>query len=65
MSSLAYVGYIALFVLFYMLDELVIFGISVFAMRLWSASARTVLWATLFEALVLLAIGAHYAMRLI
>lgn len=54
-------GLIGLFLLFYLIDELVIFGIAVWKMTVWLASSpKFVTWFTLLEALFLLGIGIYY-----
>jgi len=60
MSTLGYLGHIGLFVLFYMLDELVIFGIAAYKLRIWMTSGTFTKWAVLGEALILLGIGTYY-----
>jgi len=53
-------SYIALFILFYMLDELVIFLIAVFTMTIKIASKKFIIWITLVEAVVLFVLGLYY-----
>jgi len=60
LSTLSHLSHIGLFVLFYMLDELVVFGIAVYKLRLWMMSGTFTKWAVLVEALVLLGIGLWY-----
>jgi len=52
--------YIALFLVFYMLDEIAVFLIAVFTMRLWLASKKFVTYATLVQAIILILLGAYY-----
>lgn len=52
--------YIALFLIFYMLDEIAIFLIAVFTMRLWLVSGKFVTYATLAQAIILSLLGAYY-----
>ena len=59
-SSLAYLFYIAIYILFYMLDEIVVFLIAVFNMRLWITKNKYVIWVTLAEAIILLVFGFYY-----
>lgn len=56
----AYLSYIVLFVLFYLLDELVVFGIAVSKMTIWLESPKFVTWVTFIEAIVLILLGAYY-----
>jgi glutaredoxin len=51
---------IALFVLCYLMDELIVFGIAVSRMRLLLTSPGVVVWATLGEAILLFVIGLWY-----
>ncbi len=60
LSTIANFGYISLFVLFYMLDELVIFGLAAYRLKLWMTSGTFAKWAVLGEALILLGIGVYY-----
>ncbi len=60
LSTFLYLFYIALFVLFYMLDEILIFLIAVFKMTIWLASGKFVTWVTLIEAIFLFLLGFYY-----
>ncbi|HXK36948.1 MAG TPA: hypothetical protein VJ553_05185 [Candidatus Paceibacterota bacterium] len=60
MSTLAQLGLIGLFVLFYLLDELIVFGIAVSRMRLWLSSPNVTVWALLVEGLLLAGLGVWY-----
>lgn len=55
-----YLLYIAVFVLFYMLDELVVFLFTFFTLSLKLASNRFVVWVTLIESIVLFLLGFYY-----
>jgi len=55
-----YLFYIALFVLFYMLDEVLVFLIAVWTMSIRLSSPKITTWITLIEAIVLLALGLYY-----
>jgi glutaredoxin-related protein len=52
--------YISLFVVFYMLDEILIFLIALSTLKLWLASPKFVTWITLVEAIILFAFGLYY-----
>lgn len=54
------VALIALFVLLYLLDELIVFGIAISRLRLWLASPSIATWAVLAEGIILLGIGVWY-----
>lgn len=56
-SSLFYIG---LYVFFYMLDELFIFLITVFTMKIWITSPKFIIWLNLIAALMLFFLGAFY-----
>lgn len=60
MSTFGYLSYIALFILFYMLDEIIIFLIAVFTMTIKLASKKFIIWITLAEAIVLFILGLYY-----
>ena len=55
-----YLLYIALFLLFYMLDEIIVFLVAFFTMRIWLASGKAVIWITLTEAIILFLLGFYY-----
>ena len=55
-----YLLYIALFILFYMLDELIVFLIAFFTMSVKIASPKIIIWITLLEAIILFLLGAYY-----
>ncbi len=65
LPALGYILYIALFVLFYLIDELIVFGIAVWRMSVWLSSPRLVIWITLAEALILAALGLYYVAALL
>lgn len=60
LPTFLYLFYIALFVLFYMLDEILVFLIAVFKMTVWLASPKFVTWATLIEGIILFLLGFYY-----
>jgi len=60
LSTVSYLFYIVLFVIFYMFDEIVIFLIAFFTMKIWLSSSKIVTWITLFEAIILFALGLYY-----
>ena len=64
-TGLSYVFYIALFVLFYLLDEVIIFGIAAWKMSIWMSSPKFVKWSTLTGALVMFGVGGYYLLSLI
>ncbi len=60
LSTLRYLLYIAIFLVFYMLDEIIVFLVAFFTMKIWLASSKAVTWITLLEAIILLALGFYY-----
>jgi len=58
--ALTSILYIVIFVLFYMLDELIIFLIAFFTMNIKIASSKIMVWLTLVEAVVLFGLGIFY-----
>ena len=60
LSSFSYIFYIALFVIFYMLDEVIIFLVAFFTMNLWLASGKFVNLIILIQSIVLFVLGLYY-----
>jgi len=60
LTSIEYIFYIALFIIFYMLDEIIVFLIAFSTMTIKIASSKFVTWITLVEAVVLFLMGAYY-----
>lgn len=60
LSGLTYLLYIAIFILFYMLDEIIIFLIAVFTMTIKLSSSRVMVWLVLLESIVLFGLGFYY-----
>ena len=59
-SAFSYLFYIAVFLVFYMLDEIIVFLISFFTMKIWFASNRVMIWFLLAEAIILFGLGLYY-----
>jgi len=59
-SGLAYLFYIAVYIFFYMLDEIIVFLIAVFTMNIKIASGKIMTWLSLIEAIVLFGLGVYY-----
>lgn len=57
---LTYLLYVAIFVFFYMLDEIIIFLIALFTMTVKIASSKAIVWITLLESIVLFGLGFYY-----
>jgi len=60
LSNWVYVAYIILYVLFYMFDELLVFLIAFFTMKLWLASPKFITWITLAESIIMFFLGIYY-----
>ncbi|MDP2910444.1 MAG: hypothetical protein Q8N58_01495 [bacterium] len=60
LSTVSYLLYIVFFLFFYMLDEIIVFLIAFFTMKIWLASSKAVTWITLLEAIILFALGIYY-----
>lgn len=57
--------HIVLFILFYLLDELILFLVAVVAMRMWFASPKLTMYAVFAEGVILVLIGLYYLYALI
>lgn len=60
LTNWLYVFYIVLYVVFYMLDEILVFLIAFFSMKLWLTSPKIMVWITLAESVVLFFLGVYY-----
>lgn len=60
LAGFFYLLYISLFLLFYMLDEIIVFLLAFLTMKVWLASGRTLTWITLAEAVILFGLGFYY-----
>jgi len=60
LPNLAYLFYIILYVIFYMLDELLVFLAAFFSMKLWLASPKFITWITLLQSIILFLLGGYY-----
>jgi thiol-disulfide isomerase/thioredoxin len=54
------VMYIALFILFYMLDEIIVFAVAAYRLKIWMTNGKFTKYAVLAEALILIIIGLVY-----
>lgn len=55
-----YILYIAIYILFYLLDEIIIFLVALITSKLWMSSPKFFKWIVLLEAIILFAIGFYY-----
>lgn len=60
LSTMTHLFYISLFVLFYLIDELIVFGVAVSKMTIWLQSPRFVIWVTLTQSVVMTLLGLYY-----
>ncbi|MBU4332344.1 hypothetical protein KKD19_04995 [Patescibacteria group bacterium] len=60
LSFFGYLLYIALFILFYMLDELIVFLLAFFKMSVWMTSGKFVTWMALVGSIILFLLGFYY-----
>ncbi|RLC34590.1 MAG: hypothetical protein DRZ76_02405 [Candidatus Nealsonbacteria bacterium] len=60
-----YLLYIAIFVLFYLLDEIIVFLIAVFTSKIWLTSPKFLKWILFLEAVILLSLGFYYLFSLL
>lgn len=65
LSPVLYVLYIAIYVLFYLLDEIIVFLIAFFTSKIWLSQPRFFKWIILLEAIILFAIGFYYLSSLL
>jgi len=59
-SILAYIFNLVIYLIFYMLDEIIVFVIAVITMNIKIASGKTMKWLNLVEAIVLFGLGIYY-----
>lgn len=59
-----YILHLLAYLLFYMLDEIIVFLIAVFTMDIKIASGKAMKWLNLIEAIVLLAMGVYYLINI-
>ena len=63
-SLASYIFHLIAYLLFYILDEIVVFLIAVFTMNIKIASGKAMKWLSLVEAVVLFALGIYYLVGL-
>ncbi len=64
LSGFTYLVFISLYILFYMLDELIVFFIAFFTMKLWLAQPKFITWITLLESIILFSLAGYYLLGL-
>jgi len=60
LSTLTYLLYIAIFIFFYLLNEMIVFSIAVFTMSVRIVSSKAMTWISLAGAIILFALGFYY-----
>ncbi len=60
LPALQYIFYIAMFIFFYMLNEIIVFSVSVLTMGLWLTSKKFITIATLFGGIIMTLLGVYY-----
>jgi len=65
LSFLSALLYISIFIIFYLLDEIIVFLISVFTMKLWITSPKFMLFLNLTASLILFCLGTYYLIGLV
>jgi len=65
LSTIDTLFYLGIYILFYMLDEIIVFLGAVFTMKIWVASPRFLTWIYLIAAVVLVALGIYYVIGMV
>lgn len=60
LGSAQYLLYLTIFLFFYLLDELIVFLVAVFTMKIWINSPKFVTWSNFAIALILFLLGFYY-----
>jgi len=60
LSGFHYFLYIALFILFYLLDEIIVFSAAFLTSKVWLSSSKFLKWIILSEAIILFFLGFYY-----
>lgn len=60
LPSAQYFLILALYMVFYLLDEILVFLLAVWTMKIWAPSSKFTVWSSLFGAVILLAFGIYY-----
>ena len=64
-TGLGYLSLMGIFLLFYLIDEIIIFAIAAWQLKLVFTSPNLTIWATFIEALLLLGLGSYYLLSVI
>lgn len=60
LSILSYLSYLSLYLLFYLLDEIIVFLVALFTMKIWISSSKLTLWFSLVAAIIMFLLGIYY-----
>lgn len=60
LSQAVYIMYLSIFVIFYLLDEIIVFLIAVLSRKVWVMSPKVSLWFNLIGAILLFGLGLYY-----
>ena len=60
LPTLQYISYLALFIFFYMLNEIIVFTVSALTMGLWLTSKKFITIATLAGSVIMTLLGIYY-----
>jgi len=60
LGSTQYLLYLTIFLFFYLIDELIVFLVAVFTMKIWISSPKFVTWSNFAIALILFLLGFYY-----
>ncbi len=64
-SLISYIFHLLVYILFYMLDEIIVFLIAVFTMNIKIVSGKAMKWLSLIEAIILLGLGTYYLLGIL
>ncbi len=60
LPSVQYFFHLVLYMIFYLLDEILVFLAAVWTMKIWAPSSKFAVWSSLFGAIILLSFGIYY-----
>lgn len=60
LSTLAYAFYTIIYIIFYMLDEIIVFLAAAISSKIWLSSAKFIIWSTFIGAMILILLGGYY-----
>lgn len=60
LPTFIYLFYMFIYLVFYLLDEIIVFLVAVFSMKLWLSSPKFVTWIILLQAIIMFLLSSHY-----